>query len=111
MRSREINTGVYLARAAFLRAALAELRPNNAQGEYYLTDMVAIARQRRACRRGWCAPDAAEFAGINSREELAQMEAEIRAAVNRKLMAAGVTIVDPATAYIGEQVEIGARLR
>jgi bifunctional UDP-N-acetylglucosamine pyrophosphorylase / glucosamine-1-phosphate N-acetyltransferase len=103
----EFNTGVYLAGAAVLRAALAELRPDNAQGEYYLTDLVAIARRGGIAVRAWCAPDAAEFAGINSLEELAQMEAEIRAAVNRKLMAAGITIVDPASAYIGEQVEIG----
>ena len=104
---REINTGVYLARAAVLRTALAELRPNNAQGEYYLTDLVAISRSRGLAVEAWCAPTAAEFAGINSLKEMAEMEAEIRAAVNRKLMEAGVTIVDPATAYIGEQVEIG----
>jgi bifunctional UDP-N-acetylglucosamine pyrophosphorylase/glucosamine-1-phosphate N-acetyltransferase len=103
----EVNTGVYLARAAVLRAALAELRPNNAQGEYYLTDLVSIARRSGLAVQAWCAPDAAEFAGINSLKELAEMEAEIRTAVNRKLMEAGVTIVDPATAYIGEQVEIG----
>ncbi|HEY2526195.1 MAG TPA: bifunctional UDP-N-acetylglucosamine diphosphorylase/glucosamine-1-phosphate N-acetyltransferase GlmU [Candidatus Binataceae bacterium] len=104
---REINMGVYLARAAVLRAALAEMRPNNAQGEYYLTDLVGIVRRGGAAVRAWRAPAASEFAGINSLKELAQMEAEIRAAVNRKLMDAGVTIVDPATAYIGEQVEIG----
>jgi len=104
---REVNTGVYLARAAVLRAAFAELRPNNAQGEYYLTDLVAIARSGGLAVEAWCAPTAAEFAGINSLKEMAEMEAEIRAAVNRKLMEAGVTIVDPATAYIGEQVEIG----
>ena len=104
---REINTGVYLARAAVLRASLAELRPNNAQGEYYLTDLVTIARRNGLAVQAWCAPEAAEFAGINSLKELAEMEAEIRAAVNRRLMEAGVTIVDPATAYIGEQVEIG----
>jgi bifunctional UDP-N-acetylglucosamine pyrophosphorylase/glucosamine-1-phosphate N-acetyltransferase len=104
---REVNTGVYLARAAVLRGALAQLRPENAQGEYYLTDLVAIARRSRLAVRAWRAPDAAEFAGINSLKELAAMEAEIRAAVNRRLMEAGVTLVDPATAYIGEQVEIG----
>ncbi|MGH7913823.1 MAG: NTP transferase domain-containing protein, partial [Candidatus Binataceae bacterium] len=104
---REINTGVYLARAAVLRAALAELRPNNSQGEYYLTDLVAVARNGGLAIRAWCAFDAAQFAGINSLKELAEMEGEIRAAVNRRLMEAGVTIVDPATAYIGEQVEIG----
>jgi bifunctional UDP-N-acetylglucosamine pyrophosphorylase / glucosamine-1-phosphate N-acetyltransferase len=103
----EVNMGVYLARAAVLRAGLAELRPSNAQGEYYLTDLVAIARRGGLAVQAWCAPDAAEFAGINSFKEMAAMEAEIRAAVNRKLMEAGVTIVDPATAYIGEQVEIG----
>lgn len=104
---REINSGVYIARAPALRAALAELRPDNAQGEYYLTDLVAIARRRSLAVRAWRAPGAAEFAGINSLKELAEMEAEIRTAVNRRLMEAGVTIVDPATAYIGEQVEIG----
>ena len=72
------------------------------------TDLVAIARSRGLAVEAWCAPTAAEFAGINSLKEMAEMEAEIRAAVNRKLMEAGVTIVDPATAYIGEQVEIGA---
>ncbi len=104
---REINTGVYLARAPVLRAALADLRPNNAQGEYYLTDLIAIARRGGLTVRAWCAPDAGEFAGVNSLKELAQMEAEIRATVNRRLMDAGVTMIDPATVYIGEQVEIG----
>jgi bifunctional UDP-N-acetylglucosamine pyrophosphorylase/glucosamine-1-phosphate N-acetyltransferase len=104
---REINTGVYIARGTVLRAALAELRPNNTQREYYLTDLIAIARRSGFAVKAWCAPDASQFAGINSLEELAAMEAEIRAAVNRRLMEAGVTIIDPATAYIGEQVEIG----
>lgn len=103
----EINTGVYLARAAVLRTALAELRPDNAQGEYYLTDLVAIGRRLGLAVRAWRTSDAAQFAGINSLKELAAMEAEIRAAVNRRLMEAGVKIVDVATAYIGEQVEIG----
>src|SRR5580658_9027479 len=70
----EINTGVYLVDAAFLREALDELAPNNAQGEYYLTDIVGIAKGRGMRILGWRAADAAEFAGINSREELASME-------------------------------------
>jgi len=104
----EINTGFYLADAAFLRSAIAELKPANAQGEYYLTDLAAIARGRGLKVEAWLAPDAAEFSGINSREELATMEAQIRQAVNRKLMESGVTLVDPATAYISEQAEIAA---
>lgn len=103
----EVNTGLYLADAQVLRSALPEIRSSNAQAEYYLTDLVAIARGRGCRVDAWLGDRAAEFAGINSREELAEMEAQIRQAVNRKLMAAGVTLVDPATAYIGEQVEIG----
>ena len=103
----EINTGVYLVDAALLRAVLSEITADNAQGEYYLTDIVAIARKRGVRVFGWCAERAEEFAGVNSREELAQMEARIRETVNKKLMAAGVTLIDPPTAYISEQAEIG----
>ncbi len=103
---KEINTGCYIVDSALLRSALAQLKPANAQDEYYLTDIVAIARSENEKVEAWVATDPAEFAGINSREELANMEAEIRAAVNRKLMASGVTLVDPATAYISEQAEI-----
>ncbi len=103
---KEINTGFYIVDSNLLRSVLAELKPANAQEEYYLTDIVAIARARRETIEAWVADDPAEFAGINSREELANMEAEIRAVVNRKLMQSGVTLVDPATAYISEQAEI-----
>jgi bifunctional UDP-N-acetylglucosamine pyrophosphorylase/glucosamine-1-phosphate N-acetyltransferase len=103
---KEINTGFYLVDCALLRSAVAELKPGNAQDEYYLTDIVAIARVRREKVEAWVATDPAQFAGINSREELANMEAEIRTAVNRRLMESGVTLVDPATAYVSEQAEI-----
>ncbi|HJU28753.1 MAG TPA: bifunctional UDP-N-acetylglucosamine diphosphorylase/glucosamine-1-phosphate N-acetyltransferase GlmU [Candidatus Binataceae bacterium] len=103
----EINTGIYLAEGNFLRAALAELRPDNAQHEFYLTDIIAIARRLGIDAHAWIAADANEFAGINSREELALMEAQIRHEINRRLMASGVTMIDPATAYIGPEVEIG----
>ncbi len=105
---REINTGVYAAPAAFLRGALGAIRSENAQGEYYLTDLVAIARGRGLAVEAFKAEQISEFAGINSREELAEVNAEMRMAINRRLMASGVTLIDPATAYIGEQVEIGA---
>ena len=104
----EINTGVYLVDAAVLRHALGELRPANAQGEYYLTDIVAAARRRGLKVHAWIAERPAEFAGVNSREELAEMEADIRRETNRRLMASGVTIVDPASTYISEEAEIGA---
>jgi bifunctional UDP-N-acetylglucosamine pyrophosphorylase/glucosamine-1-phosphate N-acetyltransferase len=104
---REINTGVYAASADFLRSALGAIRSDNAQGEYYLTDLVAIARARGLAVKAFVAHDFSEFAGINSREELAAVNAEMRKVINARLMAAGVTLIDPDTAYIGEQVEIG----
>jgi bifunctional UDP-N-acetylglucosamine pyrophosphorylase/glucosamine-1-phosphate N-acetyltransferase len=105
---REINTGVYLVDAALLRELLAGLKADNAQREYYLTDIVALAKRGGVGVFGWCASNPADFANINSREELASMEAQIRETVNKKLMAAGVTFVDPNTAYISEQAEVGA---
>jgi bifunctional UDP-N-acetylglucosamine pyrophosphorylase/glucosamine-1-phosphate N-acetyltransferase len=104
---REINTGVYAASSAFLRSALGAIGSDNAQGEYYLTDLVAIARRRGLMVNAFLAQDFSEFAGINSREELAAVNADMRAAINARLMASGVTLIDPATAYIGDQVEIG----
>jgi len=105
---KEINTGVYVADAAVVRGALAEIKNENSQGEFYLTDIVAIAHSRGARVAAYRARDAAEFAGVNTREELAAMEANMREAVNRRLMAAGVTLVDPATAYISEQSQVAA---
>jgi len=104
---KEINSGAYLVEAHFLRHALAEINSDNAQQEFYLTDIVAIAVRDGVKVNAWQAQQAEEFAGINSREELALMETQIRDRTNRRLMAAGVTFIDPATAYIGSEVEIG----
>ncbi|MGH7906881.1 MAG: bifunctional UDP-N-acetylglucosamine diphosphorylase/glucosamine-1-phosphate N-acetyltransferase GlmU [Candidatus Binataceae bacterium] len=107
LRIDEINTGIYLAELSVLRSLLEEIRPDNAQGEYYLTDVVAIARGRGYAVDGWRAGDSGEFAGVNSREELMKMETELRREVNRRLMAAGVTFTDPETAYISPEAEFG----
>jgi bifunctional UDP-N-acetylglucosamine pyrophosphorylase/glucosamine-1-phosphate N-acetyltransferase len=103
----EVNLGVYAARARVLFPLLAELRPNNAQGELYLTDVVALAARggRRVKTVG--AENAAEVAGVNTRAELAQTEATLRRQVVERWMAAGVTFEDPATAYVGPEVSIG----
>lgn len=105
---KEINAGVYLAPAGLLRRMLPAIGSVNAQGEVYLTDLVGMVSGEDLAVRGFRAPQPAEFAGINSLEELAEVNAEIRKTVNQKLMARGVTIVDPDAAYIGEEVEIGA---
>ncbi len=104
---REINVGVYCANAAFLFQALAELEPTNAQAELYLTDVVAIARAEG--RAVGDAPAAAgEAAQVSTRADLAAREAELRRDIVNRWLDAGVTIEDPATAYIGPDVTIGA---
>ena len=105
-RLREINAGTYVFEAEALREALAQLRPDNAQGEYYLTD--TIAWLLRAGRRvSALLVPAEEAMGINSRRELAAAEQIMRARFLDRLMDAGVTIVDPATTYVHAGVRAG----
>ncbi len=104
--AREVNVGVYCVRVPLLFDLLHHVTPDNAQGEIYLTDIVS-----RAAAAGIAvadAPvDAAEVGQINSRGELAAMEKTLRAQINAKWMAAGVTLEDPDSAYIGPDVTIG----
>lgn len=103
----EINTGIYLVDAGLLRETLGALDNKNAQREFYLTDIVSIARDLGAPVRAWLAASPAEFEGINTREELARMNQELRNQHIRALIDAGVSFVDPATAYIADTVTIG----
>ncbi len=104
----EINTGIYALEAPFVFEALKTIGCDNAQGEYYLTDVLAAARSagRRVC--ALAAGTSEETMGINDRVQLAEAGALMRQRINRELMLAGVTLVDPATAYIEPQVRIGA---
>jgi bifunctional UDP-N-acetylglucosamine pyrophosphorylase/glucosamine-1-phosphate N-acetyltransferase len=104
----EVNPGLYAARSEVLFSLLAELRPNNAQGELYLTDLVALAARGGRRVSTLAAPSAEELAGINTRAELAHMEATLKADLVERWMAAGVTFEDPATAYVGPDVTIGS---
>lgn len=103
----EVNVGVYCARVPLLFELLRGLSPDNAQGEIYLTDIVG-----RAARAGEtiadAAVDAAEVQQINSRGELAAVEKIVRRRVNAEWMAAGVTMEDPETTYVGPDATIGA---
>jgi bifunctional UDP-N-acetylglucosamine pyrophosphorylase/glucosamine-1-phosphate N-acetyltransferase len=103
----EINSGIYAFALEGLFDAVRRIAAENAQREYYLPDLVAIYRQRGAGVETVTVQKAEEIAGINSRLELADVSRAVRERKNRALMAAGVTIVDPATTYIDEQVEIG----
>ena len=105
---REINSGIYAFDLAPLFAALREIGASNAQGEYYLPDLVKIYRARGLAVETVTLEDPREILGVNSRKELADVAAIVKTAKNDELMAAGVTIVDPANTYIGPDVEVGA---
>lgn len=105
---REINSGIYAFDVAPVFDALRAIATRNAQGEYYLTDLIAVYRRRKLPVETLIVDDPGEIRGVNSRSELAEVSATMRQKKNEELMAAGVTIVDPATTYIDSDVEIGA---
>ena len=107
-RIQEINSGIYAFALEGLFEALRTVAAGNAQGEYYLPDLVAIFRSRGLGVETMTVIDPAEIQGINSRLDLAEVSRRVRQAKNAALMAAGVTIEDPATAYIDGDVRIGA---
>jgi len=104
---REGNTGVYLCDGALLASAIAELAPKNAQGELYLTDVVAIARKRGLAVEAIQLDDADEALGVNTRAELARAAAVQRRRNLAAHMANGVTFLDPENVYVDSDVEIG----
>ncbi|MGD9903903.1 MAG: bifunctional UDP-N-acetylglucosamine diphosphorylase/glucosamine-1-phosphate N-acetyltransferase GlmU [Vicinamibacterales bacterium] len=104
----EINSGVYAFALASLFDALRSLGTGNAQGEYYLPELVAVHRRAGRVVVADRVGEADEIRGINTRAELAAVGRLLQERINRALMATGVTLVDPATAYIGPDVTIGA---
>ena len=103
----EINSGIYAFDLGPLFDALRGIASRNAQGEYYLPDLVGIYRQRGLAVSTVSPSNPDEIRGINSRRELAEVGAIVRQTKNDELMAAGVTLVDPATTYIEPGVAIG----
>ena len=104
---REINSGIYAFDLEPLFDALRQIGSTNAQSEYYLPDLVQIYRRRGLTVEAVTLEDPREILGVNSRNELAQIGRVMRLARNEALMAEGVTILDPETAYIGADVTIG----
>lgn len=105
---REINSGIYAFALEGLFDAVRSIAADNAQHEYYLPDLVAVYRQRGLGVEAMTVPDPVEVQGINSRADLAEVGRVVRQTKNAALMAAGVTIQDPATAYIENGVQVGA---
>lgn len=103
----EINSGIYAFDLEPLFAALDSIGTANKQREYYLPDLVAIYRKQKRAVTTWTVERADEIRGINSRTELAEVTSMVRQQKNEELMAAGVTLIDPATTYVDADVVVG----
>ncbi|WP_062077970.1 bifunctional UDP-N-acetylglucosamine diphosphorylase/glucosamine-1-phosphate N-acetyltransferase GlmU [Demequina globuliformis] len=102
----EINSGIYIFDAAALRGAVAQLDQDNAQGEMYLPDVIAIARREGGRAHAFVAPDAGAVEGVNDRVQLAQLGRALNDRIVERWMREGVTVVDPATTWIDADVEL-----
>lgn len=105
---REINTSVYAFAAPSLFSTLRDLRPNNVQGELYLTDVIALLRDASERVAAVVSPDPDIVLGVNTRLELAEVSVKMRQRILRDLMLAGVTVEDPASTFVEAGVRIGA---
>jgi len=105
---KEINSGIYCFDGALLREVIEGLDTDNAAGEYYLTDTLAILIENGYTVGTYKTEDSAEITGINNMVELARAEKLMRLRINTKHMMAGVCITDPEHTYIGDGCSIGA---
>lgn len=102
----EVNTSIYCFRRSVLAPALRRLSPENAQGEYYLTDVVEVLHDAGYKVVSVVADDPSETQGVNDRVQLASAEAELRRRTNEGWLRKGVTMIDPARTYIDATVEL-----
>lgn len=104
---KEVNAGIYVFDNKELFSHLQNLRPNNAQNELYLTDLLAMFRQEGLKVGASILENHAEMMGVNNRWQLYEAGEAIKMRINKQLMLDGVTIVDPQNTYIGIDVKIG----
>jgi len=105
---KEINTGTYCFNNRQLYEALHQVTNHNAQGEYYVTDVIGILYKAGQHIEGYCISDPEEATGVNDRVALSQVEAVLRKRINKQHMVRGVTFINPDTTYIDADVTIGA---
>ena len=104
----EINAGVYCFAAPALFRALQKIRPSAVKGELYLPDAIALLRDRNGGAQARRVPDPDEVRGVNTRAELAEIHRLLWQKTAQRLLAEGVTLLDPDRAYIGPLVRIGS---
>ena len=103
----EVNAGTYVVDTSFLFKALSRVRAQNAQGEYYLTDVVGLAVAEGRKVAGLKTSDSQECLGVNTREHLAGVEEAMRHRIRARWLSAGVTMLDARTTFIDDTVTIG----
>jgi bifunctional UDP-N-acetylglucosamine pyrophosphorylase / glucosamine-1-phosphate N-acetyltransferase len=103
----EVNAGMYVFELAALRWAISRLRPDNAQGEYYLTDAIGLLASEGHRVAAFRLQDPDEMTGVNSRADLAEVHRLLNARVVRRLAEAGVTVLDPATTWVDADCTVG----
>lgn len=105
---KEINSGIYCFNTKKLFSALTRVKNNNAQGEYYLTDVPALLREEGENVAIYRHPDSYEIEGINNRVQLADMERTLcRRTISRLMLDYGVSFIDPKNSYVSEQASLG----
>lgn len=104
---KEINTGTYIFDNAALFDSLSKVGNNNAQGEYYLPDVIEILREEQRHVIPFPISDASEALGVNDRVALSEAEQLMRKRINEEHMRNGVTLIDPSSTYIHRDVVIG----
>jgi bifunctional UDP-N-acetylglucosamine pyrophosphorylase/glucosamine-1-phosphate N-acetyltransferase len=103
---KEINTGIYCVEMPLLFTVLKTLTNNNAQGEYYLTDLLSKLNKEKRKLPAYVTPDSDMVMGINSRRQMADAEKVMRQSILNDLMDSGVTIMDPASTFIEKTVRL-----
>lgn len=104
----EVGTSIYVFRRSVLAPALRRLSPDNAQGEYYLTDVISVLHDAGYPVTSMVLDDEAEAQGVNDRGQLAAAEAVLRRRINDRWMRAGVNMVDPLHTYLDSTVELAS---
>ncbi|HHA18309.1 MAG TPA: UDP-N-acetylglucosamine diphosphorylase/glucosamine-1-phosphate N-acetyltransferase, partial [Methylophaga sp.] len=104
---REVNSGIMVLPSKWLTSSLTKLNNNNAQGEYYLTDMVAMAVEDGLAINTVCCADNAEVAGVNTRQQLAELERHYQLLQANELMVNGVTLADPSRLDVRGKLQTG----
>ena len=103
----EINTGVYCFDGSGLFDALKRIKPANAKGEYYLTDIIGVLKSDGRAVGAFTLGDSRETAGINDRRQLAEAGDYMRGRILEKIMGQGVTLIDPSSTFIDLKVRVG----